>query len=122
MHQERREQAEAALRRLGPSRDASVLLAVHCADAHHVATVYGTELGPVYAGVLRTSSHGARDRHDSAHHGGHRDRPWVDVLQPADGGGTDDALPAGCECGRRSLSRALLLQAIAVGTRRMVID
>jgi transposase len=44
-------------------------------------------------------------------------RRMNDVIDAA-----DDALPAGCECGPRSLSRALLLEQIASGAHRMVID
>jgi hypothetical protein len=105
-----------------------VLLAVHCAQAHHVATVYTTSVGPIYESHPRAHSHGGRDRHDAAHHGGHRDTPWLDWLAPGDGiggvGGTtlDDPLPAGCECGARSLSRARLIAAVEAGDRRIVID
>lgn len=122
VHSLRQRSAAEAYQALGPSPSEKTLLVVHCADAHHVAAVYDTPTGPVYASIPRAHSHGARDRHDAAHHGGHRDEPWLDWLRPGGGVDLDDPLPAGCECGGRTLSRALLVQAIDAGERRMVID
>jgi hypothetical protein len=34
----------------------------------------------------------------------------------------DDGMPAGCECGPYTLSRDLLIQHIAEGERRIVLD
>jgi hypothetical protein len=95
---------------------------VHCAQAHHVATVFTTSTGPLYVSHIRPHAHGARDRHDAAHHGGHRDDLWLEWLTPDGAVSIDDALPAGCECGPRSLSRARLLAAITAGERRLVIE
>jgi hypothetical protein len=97
-------------------------LAVHCACAHHVATVYRTPSGLLYAAVPWRHGHGDRDRHDAAHHGGHRDTPWLDWLDADQDVGLDDPLPAGCECGARALSRRRLLAAVAAGEHRIVID
>ncbi|WP_088290126.1 hypothetical protein [Kineosporia sp. A_224] len=118
----RRRTAERAYAQLGHSPSPRPLLAVHCASAHHVATVFATPAGAVFVSVPRAHSHGDRDRHDAAHHGGHRDRPYVDWVDPDGGVTLDDPLPAGCECGARSLSRRLLLRAVAAGEHRMVID
>lgn len=107
---------------MGPTPSDHLLLAVHCAQAHHVATVYTTPSGPLFVSHPRPYAHGDRDRHDAAHHGGHRDDPWLDWLAPGEGVSVDDPVPAGCECGRRSLSRARLLAVITSGDRRMVID
>jgi hypothetical protein len=87
-----------------------------------VATVFTTPTGPLYASHPRPHSHGDRDRHDAAHHGGHRDDLWLDWLAPSAGVAMDDPLPAGCECGARSLSRARLLAAVESGDRRIIID
>ncbi len=118
----RRQAATTAFQGLGPSPSERALLRVHCAASHHVAGVYRTPGGAVYASVPWRHGHGDRDRHDAAHHGGHRDEPWIDWLDAGDGVTLDDPLPAGCECGARSLSRARLLDAIAAGDHRMVID
>jgi hypothetical protein len=122
VHSIRHRAAEEALRALGPSPSDHAALVVHCACAHHVATVYTTPGGLLYSAVPWSHGHGDRDRHDAAHHGGHRDQPWLDWLDPGDGVSIDDPLPAGCECGTRSLSRGRLLVAVTSGERRMVID
>jgi hypothetical protein len=122
VHDLRRRAAEAAFRALGPSPGEHALLVVHCARGHHVAGVYPSVDGPVYVGVPWAHGHGARDRHDAAHHGGHRDVPWIDWLEPGEEVGVDDPLPAGCECGMRSLSRRRLVTAVADRLGRMVID
>lgn len=118
----RRSAAAAAFGALGPSPSEHLLLAVHCARSHHVAALYRTPAGAVYVSVPRARSHGHRDRHDSAHHGGHRDRPWIDWVAPGDGVAPEDPLPGGCECGPRSLSRTRLIRAVEDGERRLVID
>jgi hypothetical protein len=112
---------------LGGSPSKDMLLAVQCARGHHVAAVYATPQGRVFVSLPRAHAHGRRDRHDAAHHGGHRDQPWVDWIEPAGSSpgndvSPDDPLPAGCECGPRSLSRSLLLQAMTERVPRMVID
>lgn len=93
------------------------MLTVHCAAGHHVGVVYRTPGGLVWAGIPHAHSHGGRDFVDAAHHGGHRDTPWVDWLAAQ-----DYPLPAGCECGPRSLSRARLLEVVATGDHRLIID
>jgi hypothetical protein len=118
----RRSAAAAAFAALGPSPSEHVLLAVHCARGHHVAALYSSTAGVVYVAVPRARSHGHRDRHDSAHRGSRGDLPWIDWVAPGDAVAAEDPLPAGCECGPRSLSRLLLLQAVADGDRRLVID
>jgi hypothetical protein len=121
-HSRNQLKAQEAYRALGPSPSEHVALAVHCASGHHVAAVYDTPGGLVFAAHQWSHSHGDRDRHDAAHHGGHRDALWFDWLVPSPGLTDDDPLPAGCECGQRSLSRSLLRAALAAGDRRLVID
>lgn len=121
VHEERAQAAEAAVRGLGPSPNRHRSLAVHCSRSHHVASVYSTPGGQVYTARPWAHGHGDQDRHDAAHHGGHRDAVWADWLDPGDPSLVEDGLPAGCECGPRSLSRAVLRDALAAGTRRLVV-
>ena len=125
----RRGSALEALDRLGTSPSDSAVLTVHCAAGHHVGALYRTPDGLVWAGIPHAHSHGGRDFVDAAHHGGHRDSPWVDWVSSGRylGGGVDavrpgDPLPAGCECGPRSLSRLRLLEAVAAGDHRLILD
>jgi hypothetical protein len=125
-HASRRAAAQAALDALGPSPGAHAILAVRCARAHHVAVVYASPDGLVYAATdLQRHSHGDRDRFDSHHrepgHGHAGRQPWVDFLLSGADPDVDDVLPAGCECGRRTLSRAALAQAIREGERHVVV-
>jgi len=121
-HAVRQRSAETAYRALGPSPSEHAVLVVHCAGGHHVAAVYATGSGLVYASVPWRHAHGDRDRHDAAHHGGHRDTLWLDWLATDGGVSADDPLPAGCECGARTFTRARLEQAMADGVHRLVID
>ncbi len=122
IHASRQAAAQTAFDGLGPSPSDHLLLAVQCAQAHHVAALYRTSSGVVYVARPQAHSHGDRDRHDAAHHAHHHGTPWVDWVEPGEGVALEDPLPAGCECGARSLSRALLLQAVADGEHRLVID
>ncbi len=122
IHDVRRASAARVFAALGSSPSEESVLAVHCAAGHHVAAVYDTPSGPLYVSVPWAHSHGDRDRHDAAHHGGHRDDPWMDWLLPDDSVSIDDPLPAGCECGKRILSRARLLAAMDEGETRIIID
>lgn len=123
MHAERERRAEAAVTALGTSPSEHARLQVHCARNHHVAVVYDTPDGLVYSARTLPHGHGERDRHDSPHKASVPGRPYRDLLDPGTGAGAaDDDLPASCECGTRTLSRRLLLAAIAAGDRRIVID
>jgi hypothetical protein len=81
---------------------------VQCPNSHHVAAVYETEEGLVYYSIEGPHAHGSKDRIDTAHHGGSRGSEYVDLLvgDPLD----DDALPAWCDCGPWTLSRANLVE------------
>lgn len=115
---QRRALAERALAALGADRHNHVLVRVRCLRNHHVATVYGTGAGAVVLTRVGPHAHGSRDFVDLAHHGQRAGTELVDLL----GGGafTEDRLPAGCECGARTLSRTELCRAIA--TYRRVIQ
>ncbi len=101
----------------GARRDARVL-SIQCANAHHVAVVYRTEGGPVVESTLGRRSHGHRDRVDTPHGRGGTARSWVDLLDAKTG---DDALPASCDCGPWTLSRAEIGAWLADGERRVVL-
>lgn len=114
--------AETAYRALGSSPSKHIALAVRCARGHHVAAIYRTPQGLVYAARPWARSHGDRDLPDAAHHGGRRVALWFDWLAPGPGLTIDDPLPAACECGRRELSRSRLHDAMGDGSKRLVID
>jgi hypothetical protein len=83
-----------------------------------VASVVATPDGIVVTGERTGHAHGHRDRVDTPHHAGTRERwslPLVaDVL-------ADDAVPAWCECGRWTLSRARLRAWHEAGNTRVVL-
>jgi hypothetical protein len=101
-------------------RDA-IRLQVQCARSHHVATVYDTPLGWVVVAPVRAHSHGSRDRVDEPH-GSHDIDTWIDLIAPVDDQFVDDAVPAWCDCGHRTLSRSAMLGWIGAGERKVVID
>lgn len=117
--EKRRQAAEAAWTVLPHGGRDSVRLRVHCAQGHHVAAVYDTEAGMVYVAVIGAHSHGDRDRYDELHRA-HKPGHWFDLLDEA--AYVDDALPAWCECGHRTLSRKALLTWMEAGEHRVVID
>lgn len=101
-------------------RDA-IRLQVQCARSHHVATVYDTPAGWVFVAPVRGHAHGSRDRVDEPH-GSHPIDTWIDLIAPADELHVDDSLPAWCDCGPRTLSRAELLSWISAGERRVIVE
>ncbi len=102
--------------------DRSVKLRVQCAESHHVATVYDTDVGLVYVARSGPHSHGSRDFVDVAHHDAVPGVEVVDVLDPGTGAMADDALPATCECGPRRVSRSELLRAVESGQHRLLVS
>ncbi len=117
--QERRNAAESAWAALPHGGHDQVLLQVQCARSHHVAEVYDTAAGPVYAARVRSRSHGSRDRVDEPHGDGRVDR-WFDLVTVNDV--HDDDLPAWCDCGHRTLSRAALTEWLGAHETRVIID
>ncbi len=118
----RRTVAAEAWAALGPDRRERVLLRVRCSRSHHVAAVYATPAGPVYATELGRHAHGHRDFVDVDHRPvshGRVGRYHLDLLEPFDP--ADDALPATCECGPRTLSRADLLSALRESRRTIEV-
>jgi hypothetical protein len=118
---EREKIARAALDALGNRRSEAAILHVNCEHSHHLATVFDTPEGPVYLATVHGRSHGRRDREDTPHRP-HDEALYVDLLAPPFGAMADDALPAWCDCGQRSLSRAALEEWIGAGERRVVVD
>jgi hypothetical protein len=109
----RRRLATVALASLGRSRPDHQRLSVQCPHGHHVATVFDTDLGLVVRTLTGPHGHGSKDFLDTAHHAATHGQVYVDVLDP--GATADDALPAWCDCGPRSLSRAELRRAVRPG-------
>lgn len=110
--------ARRAFEALGPSPSEHVVLRVECAHSHHLAAVHTTPQGLVYHTVLHARAHGDRDRFDGGHHGAQLGNDWYDLLDAGDSPAVDDDLPAGCECGPHTLSRADLLEDVAAGRRK----
>lgn len=111
-----------AVRALHGSRDGHVRLRVRCGESHRVATVYATDVGLVYVARSGPRAHGSKDFLDAAHHDAAHGTEVADLVElgPDDLG--DDELPASCECGPRSVSRAQLLEALRSGQRRLLVN
>lgn len=116
----RRAAARAALEAL-VQHDQSVKLRVQCAENHHVATVYDTDVGLVYVARSGPHSHGSKDFVDVAHHDAAHGVEVVDLLDPGADAMVDDALPATCECGPRTVSRSELLRTVESGQHRLLV-
>ncbi|MBF4766188.1 hypothetical protein ISU10_00220 [Nocardioides agariphilus] len=78
-----------------------------------MAAVYLTPEGLVYESRIGPHSHGSKDFVDTGRKGSRGGVEYVDLLQ-ADRA-TDDALPAWCDCGPRTVSRAELLESVRLG-------
>jgi hypothetical protein len=83
-----------------------------------VAVVYDIADGLVYAAPVRPRSHGARDLPDERR-GRQGAARWTDFVAVPD---VDDLLPAWCDCGHRTLSRAKILAWIRDGEHRVIVD
>jgi hypothetical protein len=119
-HDVRSRRAARALEVLPHGGRDAITLRVQCRVSHHVATVYETDQGLVYAAPVRGHSHGSFDLPDEPHRGNQPTR-WVDLLEIAQPT-SDDVLPAWCDCGHRTLSRAEVLSWIAQGEHRVIVD
>ncbi|GAA4552731.1 hypothetical protein [Pseudonocardia xishanensis] len=114
---DRRAAAREALAMLGAHRTDRLRLGVQCSRGHHVAQVYDAEGGLLYVAGTGSRSHGRGDRVDTGHGADRRGGVFVDLVDPGAGSIEDDDLPAGCECGPRTLSRARLMAAVAAEER-----
>lgn len=120
-HEVREETARKAFEALGKSPSQHAVLMVQCDSAHHLAAVYATDAGRVFHSVLKSKSHGRKDRADVPHHAGQLGVDWFDLLDAEPDASVADELPAGCECGPSTLSREQLRQQIADGQTRVVL-
>jgi hypothetical protein len=96
MHDQRRARALRGLHGLRAHQSALLAVAVQCQEGHRLASVYSTTAGLVYEACP--------DEHEH-----------VDLLVAAPD--TDDALPAACPCGHRTLSRDGLRVLVRAGVR-----
>ena len=118
-HHDRSEVAEAAWVDLPHGGRDAVRLQVQCGAGHHIAAVYRTPAGLVYMATVRSRSHGDHDLPDEPHD--QAPHHWFDLLE-VEHPTVDDALPAWCDCGHRSLSRVAVLDWISTGEHRVVVD
>lgn len=109
----RRRLATEALASLGRARPDHQRLSVQCPHGHHVAAIFETQVGLVVRTLTGPHSHGSKDRVDTPHHGAAHGQEYVDLLDPRST--VDDALPAWCDCGPRTLSRAELRRQVRPG-------
>lgn len=100
----RRRTATRALAELDGSRSDHRLVSLQCPHGHHVAAVVETPAGAVYVTRIGPHGHGSRDFVDTGHHGAPGGDEYADLLAPSPE--ADDALPAWCDCGPRTLLRA----------------
>ena len=123
MSREHRDQvARRAYAALGASPSEELTLQVVCGRSHRLAWVYSTGDGVVYRSVVKSKSHGDRDRYDSGHHGASLGVEWFELLDAGVGPDVDDGLPAGCECGPYTLSRTDLMDDLAHHRRKVIVD
>lgn len=120
-HEERDRIAREAFKDLAQSPSRKAVLTVQCDSSHHLARVYATDAGLVYHSVLHAKAHGRRDFEDVGHHASRLGLDWFDLLDPPADAGVPDELSAGCECGPYTLSRALLLQQVSAGEKKVIV-
>lgn len=121
-HDIREQIARQAYEALGPSPSQKAVLQVQCNSAHHLAAVYETDAGRVYHSQLHSKAHGRKDYVDLGHHASQLGVDWYDLLDAVPGADVPDELPAGCECGPYTLSRDQLVQQIADGETRVIVE
>ena len=116
---QRTDAARAARETLPDGGHDAAVMHVQCARSHHLAVVFDTPDGLVYQSTIRPRSHGSKDRVDEMH-GAAVPEQFVDFLDA--GVGADDALPAWCDCGPRTLSRVAVESWVAAHEHRVVVD
>lgn len=121
-HEVRERRARRSFEALGPSPSEKALVTVHCSKAHHLGAVYDTPEGRVFKSVLSSRSHGRKDLPDTGHNGTRNGRDWFDLLDAGDDPLIADELQSGCDCGPYQLSRKLLVQQIAAGEKRVIVE
>lgn len=93
-------------------------LQVQCPAGHHVAKIVPTPSGDIVVTRVRAHSHGSRDLPDEPHTPTHP-ATFVDLMEVADP--DEDAIPAWCDCGQRSLSRRALQRWLEGNQHRVVL-
>ncbi len=116
----RQSRATQALSEVAATLARARVLAVQCEHGHHVAGVYRTDAGLVLQAESGRRSHGHRDRIDTPHRGTAGRPQWTDFLTPE--ARVDDSVPAWCECGPWTLSRAAVAEWVDAGERRVVLS
>jgi hypothetical protein len=119
MTEQRRERATRALADLGAHRSDHQEVGVQCRRAHHLAAIYSTEVGLVYESRTGPHSHGSKDFIDTGRSGSRGGEEYVDLLADDQ---ADDALPAWCDCGPRTLSRSELRGVVRAGVRSVRVE
>jgi hypothetical protein len=115
----RRRKAAEVLAGMGRSIHDAKVLSVQCASGHHVAAVFRTPDGEVIRAATGRRSHGNRDRVDTPHGSRPARVPWSDFLDAGPHAGT---VPAWCDCGAWTLSRADLIAWLDAGEYRVVLE
>lgn len=119
---ERRAAARAAITALDGPLSAHRKLDVRCRQSHHVAAVYEADGELVYSATVGPHGHGSRDRVDAGHGSSDCGRGHTDLLDTSGDLMSDDNMPASCECGPRTLSRAALLASVEEGVRHVIVE
>jgi hypothetical protein len=119
---DRRAAAKAAITALDGPLSEHRRLDVRCRRSHHVAAVYEADGVLVYSATVGTHGHGSRDRVDTGHGASSRGRGHTDLLDTSGDPLCDDGIPASCECGPRTLSRAALLASLGQDVRHVIVD
>ncbi|UYP18520.1 hypothetical protein OED52_17990 [Rhodococcus sp. Z13] len=107
---ERRKIALAAVKELGPQRTEKAITKVRCPKGHTLAAVYPTTAGKVIVSRSGPGGRGSRDREATPHNGTSLNSEFVDTLEATQF--EDDAVPSGCACGPRTLSRKKIQDAV----------
>jgi hypothetical protein len=112
--------AEEALESLGIHRSDHQQWSVQCSRSHHLASVYRTPAGLVHRAVAGEHAHGSKDRIDTAHHSSTRGTECMDLL--VGNAMSYDGLPAWCDCGTHTLSRAGLIEEATAGRHTVRVE
>lgn len=117
--EERRRSAEQALEALGSDRPKREVLVLQCSRAHHLVSVFDTEVGDVYVARTGPHAHGRRDFIDTGHRGAPPGQEYADLLWSPDP--ADDDVIAWCDCGPRVLSRRDVVDHVRLGHRTVML-
>lgn len=111
----------ARARKLAKSDEATEVMTIQCSRSHHLGRVFQTPDGPIIEMILNRRSHGRRDLHSDPH-GVDEPTLWHDILMPSGDPALDDAIPVGCACGDRLLSRIAIGEWVSDHESRVTVD